>query len=511
MRFMLFIFLLFLAYSTTAQSNVQLEIEHFSTPKIANATLDTNLFNIWEKRVIQTCESFFLLEKGNMDIVVVVVLPKENPTRIKVSSRPQLPAAKAKGLEHRLLSLSRPPYSALVDYSFVIQAKINAGCDNPQLKFLPQVLMPDEKIQVEYEAADLETKIKLTKEWVISEVIPIISYYQVYPQNKSTAVQKMGDYLLTKEYLRLLPADLTTQNEYYWRAINDVESGDGLIFLSKIFMHIVHDEFDLAKRFLSLGTALPEEDSLINYYYTQLEFRLDWLFDDLKNEILKGKSWQQQGDYHGAELHFEEVLKVMPKSAELLFEKYYSHSLLISHRSPEEIIDLWKECSEKVYAADPLFAMNIATKNKEEMYYLSLRHELTQILRDKNSVKKNLLKFADNALDLKVYGVAAEVYSAILRKYRDKYPDRDIEAYYLYCMNELGLIPKNYEEDITKERFKKIEKDRKKIMDNNPLMRRYKNTNTKNKNRKDQGKTKTGKKKKTNKPKMIKRKKPKVK
>ena len=484
MRFVCFTLLLFSTLNIWAQNTVELEVEYFTDQKVADASMDTALLNVWHQRVMQTCENILRLERTNHDVMILVTLPKGKPANIEISSRTRIDSFKILSLEKRISLLSSPPRSKLADYSYLIKAKVNKGCQNPQLKFLPQVFLPYEKIFIEYEAANLQEKINLLQTWTREQVMPVLVFHQSASQHYSLDVHKMGEYLQTEEYLRQKPEALTTQNEVYWRAMNATERGDGIVYLSKVFMHIAAGDFDLAKRYMLLGTALPEKNSLVTYYYKQLDFRMEWLFDDLRNEILKGKARQQDEDFHGAELYFDDILSKMPKSAELNFEKYYSHSLLSSHRPPEEIIALWKTCKEKVFDCDPLFAFNVPAKSREEVYYLSLRQELKNMLEDKANVRNNMLAFADYAFDLKDYGIASHIYFTIIKNIKDQFPDRDVEAYYLFCMNEVRHLPQQYETEIIKNRLKKVRKERAEVMANSLLFTNSKAGNTKLENNK---------------------------
>jgi len=489
MRISLLAIFLLITNVVVAQTTVELTVEELTDPKVTVATIDTGYLNIWKDRVVKTTNHYLRLLRTGNDVRILVTFPKGKPTEIEVSARPQINEFKVKGLINRLSALSRPPRSRLTDYAFLITGKVNGGSRNAQLKFLPEIYLPDEKVRIKYEAADFAGKINLMQTWVQEEVIPVLAFYQSEDMTKLEGVRAMGKLLETDAFLRKSTRELTVKNPDYWQATAEVPKGDGMIVLSKICMHIVNGEFDLAKRYLYLAQAFPEQNSMATYYYKQLNFRMEWLFDDLRSKILKGKAWQQEGDYHGAQLHFEEILRTMPKSAEATFERYYSRSLLISHRPPEEIIDLWKECKEKVFARDPLYAMNIPAKSSQELYELNLRHELRQMLEDKANISKNLVKFADYALDLKAYGLAAQMYWMILMHIPEDeaVKGRDVEAYYLYCLNKLGGADNlsHYETDVVKGKFRKIEKQRKEAMKANPIFTKGKGDNKKNRKKKN--------------------------
>jgi hypothetical protein len=86
------------------------------------------------------------------------------------------------------------------------------------------------------------------------------------------------------------------------------------------------------------------------------------------------------------------------------------------------------------------------------------------------------LEYADIALDLEVYGFAAHMYWLIIGNKPDAFPDRDILAHYLYCLEKLGDTDniRTFEEEYTRQKFKKIERERKQAMENSPVYNRSK-------------------------------------
>ncbi|CAA6828634.1 MAG: Unknown protein [uncultured Aureispira sp.] len=469
-----------------AQTAVDIEVEHFTDDMVTVATLDTNFLYTWNERVLASVKAFLSLEKGNHDVLILVTMPKGKPAFVEVSSRPQLKKETTDHLIRRIESLSRPPRSTLTEYAYLITASVGKGCEDPQLKFLPKVALPEEKVRAKYEAADLPGKIKLFQNWVIEDVIPVLAYYEDTFRTELRGVNSIGDILSNKAFDSISSNKLTIENSEYWRATMEVGSGDGLVILSKISIHIAKGEFDLAKRYLNVAQAFPEQNSMALNFYKQFDFRMEWLYDDVREQIRVGKKMQVEGDFEGAALHFEAEIDKFPKSADFNFEKYYSRSLLISEHDPEYIIKLWKDCKEAVYACDPLYNMNVPAKNSKDLYLMSKRHEINLLFDNQVRISENILEYADIALDLEVYGFAAHMYWLIIGNKPDAFPDRDILAHYLYCLEKLGDTEniRTFEEEYTRQKFKKIERERKEAMENSPVYSRSKGIQNKNNKRK---------------------------
>ena len=103
------------------------------------------------------------------------------------------------------------------------------------------------------------------------------------------------------------------------------------------------------------------------------------------------------------------------------------------------------------------------------------------------SIQQNILEYADIALDLKVYGFAAHMYWLILQNKPDDFPQRDILAHYLYCLEKLGDTEflHRYESEYSRQKSRKIEKDRKKVMESSPEFMRSKGIKPKDKKKKN--------------------------
>ncbi len=477
MRLGLLLCTLFFCSSVTswAQNDVELKTEYFTDDMVTVATLDTNYLYPWNERVHASIKAFLSLEKGNHDVIILITMPKGRAAFVEVSSRPQLKKETTDHLIRRIEALSRPPRSKLTEYAYMVEAKVGRGCTDPQLKFLPKVALPEEKVAAKFEAADLRGKIELFRSWVLEDVVPVLSYYEDTNRTKLKGVNAIGQLLDTKEFLRNGSSnEITINNPDYWQANMEIESGNGLILLSKIAIHIAKKEFDLAKRYLEIAQAFPEQNSMALNFYNQLNFRMEWLFDDIKAEVRKGKKLQVEGDFEGARLHYQDLLRVFPQSAAFNYELYYSRSLLYSDGEPEDIMELWKECKEVVYACDPLFNMNIPAKNSKDLYLMSKRHEINYLFDNQMRIDENILEYADIALDLEVYGFAAHLYWLILDNKPDEFPKRDILAHYLYCLEKLGDTEniQKFEADYNRSKFKKIEKERKKAMESSPVYNR---------------------------------------
>ena len=109
-------------------------------------------------------------------------------------------------------------------------------------------------------------------------------------------------------------------------------------------------------------------------------------------------------------------------------------------------------------------------QGQEETYRLVLRLEINSLFKDRDKAAKDLLRYADIARDLDVYGFAAMVYWNILTAVKpEDYAGREPLEDFLYCLEQLGVktIKENFRGDHAAA-FARIKAERKKRVEAGP-------------------------------------------
>lgn len=461
----------------SAQSKVHLQATFFTDDRVTKISVDTHRLQLWNERVFNTVESYFKTDKENRDVRVLVTLKRNEPRAfVEISARPALDEAKYLQL---LELIHRQPYkvsSKLADYAYLVEVKVNNGCINVQQKYSPEISLPDEKVQIEYEASDLSGKAKLFKEWTASQVMPVVTHYIKNMPEHKIGVKAYARIFEAEDYFIKPVVELTEKSSDYWRANMEMPSGDNLVLLSRICMHIQKNEFELAQRYLNIAKAFVVDTALSNVFYKQMDFRMNWMLEDLGSEIANADMYHQEGEFESAIDYYDALLTILPRSPRLFNNKYYVASLLLMEAAPEEIIQHWQEAEGKVYACDPLFTLNKQANDSEEFYYLSRRQAIRTLFRNPAKQMDDLLTYAHIAFDLKAYGFAAQLYWLFLSHHQDGLNNKDILAYYLFSLKEMGDEENinNFEDDYVRQKYKKILKERRKAMEASPVYMRSK-------------------------------------
>lgn len=468
-------FLLFLLTSTlslNAQSDVELQIQLITPDIIAEATLDQEPFFDWIKTINDEVETFLKKEKGDKEVIVMITLHKEKDASIKIGSRPEMSGASLEKLAKKIESV-KSPRTKIVDYSLAIMANVNDGCKS-DMDFVPKVLAPDEESFSTFHELGLKGKKVAIEQWVQTEIIPVLAHFESIVDPQFAGVLAMGE-VLNGDFLKKEVVTLTDDNPSYWRAMAEMSIGNQLIPFTKACLHVANGEFDKANRLLTVIELFSDEKSLPAVYQKELMTKLDLFSRDLSKEIEKGIEMHDKGKYDDAVKHYKKLLKIVPNSAWLNYELYFSQTGDLASMDLEDGNKLWNESKKKIYECDPLYSISARATNGKEAYEIVLRQKVQGLFKSNENMKADLIKYADIALDLEDYAFAGQMYWWIVSHLKQEdYAERNMLAHFLYCLDKLGEteLKKNFNEGITDE-FPKIEAERKSIMEENFMYKAF--------------------------------------
>lgn len=458
MKKILFLISILFSLVGVGQSNVELQIILLESDLVSKAALNQDEFVNWVQKINTEIENHYKEDTEDKEIMLLISLFKDKDPVIEIGSKPELDKSNNKLLLERIATCGTQK-SKNVDYALAIGVKVNKGCSK-EMDFMPKILFPGEKDYMEFEELSLvEKKISL-QNWVNEQVIPLIEYYEINVDEAFQGVYGVGKIIAQKTYLNKDVEALTSQNSTYWRGVLEMEGGNQLIPFTKACMHIVNGEFDKAKSLLFLIGFFSSEGTLPDMYATPINSKLEIIDKELKVQINEGIALHDQGKYKKAVKHYKALLKDFPKSAWLRYELYFSETADLS--SDDELIEEWKKAKEVIYANDPMYYMDVRATNGKEAYLLFKRQEIATLFKSQENLKSDFVKYADIALDLGNYGVAAQVYWLVFSYFeKEIYDNRNILAHFLYCLDKLGdtSLKENFEGDFPAE-FEKIDEEK---------------------------------------------------
>lgn len=332
----------------------------------------------------------------------------------------------------------------------------------------------NDQIIQDYENATLKQKFELNKTYAIKEVLPVLSGYQTIVEDKFAGVKNFGNLVTKTNFLEQQDIiKLTSNNSDFWRAIMEMESGNQLIPVTKIFMLISQGEFDYAIKYIEIVKMFSESETYADKYLEELSNRLDLFNKQLNTEIEKGIAEHDKGNFEKAISIYSEILIQYPNSAWTNFELFYSQSELNKKNGNEKLnsIDNWNKKKNDILDHNPFYGLPISSQNSEDAYLLFRRNSIGRLFKDKNERLNDIYKYADIAMDLKIYDFAAQLFWFSFSHSKN---NEDAIYKYLYCIEKLGVtnLKQNFKGNFEKE-FRNIEKEKEKEMTKNEIYKSY--------------------------------------
>ena len=458
-KIILFIFTFsLLAINLAAQTEPEFAIALLENDNIAEVNVDQDVFIESLTKVSDLAKEEFADIDPSQKIGLLIISHKEKNPTIELHSNPELSEAKKQEFLAKLKPLATSK-TKIVDFPLLIL--INSKFEEFRSDF-EDLVPPAEQRATEYQNASLIEKYELNKSFA-QEVLKVLSAYQTKVDAQFVGVRNMGTLFAKTDFSK--EQDISTlidENAGYWRATLEMNVGNQLFPISKIFALTSQGEFDYAIKYIEMIQIVSDPKSVANGYMAELKDRLDGFNSEISDRIKAGIAHHDGGKYQKAIDTYKEILSEYPNSAWTKYELYYSTNAMNSKDMEVGDRSYWDEAKVGIYKSNPLYNMDVRASNGREAYLLFRRLSISELFKDPNKRLSDIYEYADIALDLGVYDFAAQLYwiSATYDK-----ADNNALNKFLYCLEKLGVtdLKSNFKGDFDKE-FSKIEKEMEKKM-----------------------------------------------
>ncbi len=470
-QFIAFLLITLFTSIASAKSKVEVEIELMTSDLIGEVILDKEPFYAYLKLLKADIEAAMANEKGNKDLAVVITIHSNKQATIIMGARPALKASNYSALEKKMAT-HVSPQTKFSEYSLMFRVTINEGCGCED-RFTPDLVMPYTAKMINFNSLSLVDKQAEIQQWIKSDVLPLIVHYESNVDTVYLGVLAMGSELNNHAYLGKEVKNLTDFNPNYWRATMEMSLGNQLIPFTKVCLLLANGQFDEANRLLYVINFFYDDKTLPAKFDREINDKLQSFFDQLGIEIQKGIALHDKGKYAEAMEHYDTLLKNFPNSAWLNYEMYFSRSAISGDLdvSGED----WKDAQKTIYACDPMYPINPQAKSGKEGYLLFRRREISDLFSSAESVRADIVTYADIALDLENYSFAGQIYWLVFSHLKEEdFAERNILAHYLYCLDKLGDTSniENFDGDYQAE-FAQIEAERIALMKNSEMYKAF--------------------------------------
>jgi hypothetical protein len=473
-RLSLVYFLFVVVLGVRAQDSAKYSLQLLAPEMIMTPNLDIDGFGDWFQGAKEALDPIFAgADQPKRGVGVLVTFHAQGAVTIGVTAKPKLDEGQRQAILKGLQSV-KPYNTKHYDFSMLLWVEVNGGEVLSLEGMEPELEFPQEQKHAAYQAMDLKGKVLAFQQFAREELIPVAAYHEGIVDPKFAGVKAVGQLLEKGKYLGGKVEAMTSENFDYWRATVEMQQGIQLIPFTKMAMLIAEGQFGWAERYFLLIKLFSDKSSLPALYREELEFLFDGFGTELQQQVNAGIALHDDGKYAEAIAHYQSLLQVCPKSAWVKYELYFSKDAQ-SVKAGAEPGEGWAAAKQGVYACDPLYPMDAKASSGREGYLLSKRMQLGELFKKQGQLKQDLVAYADIAMTLGEYGYAAQLYWLFnLHFSKSDYQNRNIIAYFLYCLDKLGVdgMEENFEGNFEKE-FKKIDDQRQKEMESNAMYKSF--------------------------------------
>lgn len=472
MKFIIFILILVCGNAFSQENETELMINLLSNDRIADVNIEQDKFIKSIAKISDYCKLNFNELPKTQKIGILVIVHKLGKPTYKVFSDPKINIT-LKNKTIKELNELEIENTKLVDFPIFIS--INSK-NNGKITDFKDFISPSELKLTEYKNADLQTKIKLNKEYAINEILPILSAYQVIVDEQFAGVKGFGELIKKTNFNKKQDIQkITSLNNSYWRATLEMDKGNQLIPITKIYTLISQGEFDYAKKYIEILRSFSDPKTISEEYLENLNYRLNLFNQNLEKEIHKGIVEHDKGKYQKAIDIYKDILMIYPNSSWTLYEKYYSENALKLKKETVSLEDKkdWDYAKIEIYEHNPLYNMDVRASNGKEGYLLFRRQEISSLFKNKDEKLSDIFKYAEIASDLGIYDFAAQLFW-LTATFDNENSEKSINNF-LYCLEKLGNteLKSNFKGDF-KKIFKQIEKEKQSKMEKSSIYKSMK-------------------------------------
>jgi hypothetical protein len=439
---------------------------------IVQISIDTDPLVQWVKPVIAALESRFRDESRRRTVVIQVTLHPDRAAELEVAGQPAASDNEVKDLL-RAADAKTAPRSKVVDCTFRLVAKINGGHPDEKLPLSPRLETPDERRFNAFQAASAPEKLQWMRRWARTEALPVLAASAASADARFKGVRDLGK-AIGKLDLES-PIDVTALSDRspsYWRAMLEMAPGDPFIAATRVALHAANGEIDQARRYSAVSTFFDARKTASSRLLGEARAMMGFFYKDVESRISQGIALNDKGRFAEAMTIYDGVLKDYPGSAWSHYERTQTRmAMAVKEGKPiEQGLADWPKTRDAILACDPLYEMMANSEGADGIFRLTRRVEIKSLFKDRSKAGKDLVRYADIARDLDVYGFAAMLYWNILTAVKpEDYDRRELLEDFLYCLEELGVkdLKENFRGDHTAA-FARIKADRQKRVEAGP-------------------------------------------
>lgn len=432
---------------------VKMEVQFLNSEALGEVNLNQEEFISYGKALNDSLESMAAKVPGRHDLYVTQTLHYDQPATVLLFCRPALSGALAQRLQARLAAIPSP-LSRFVDYSLLFKAVVRGGAADAKAAFVPELQLPEQREQVAFKQLDLAGQYRYIRQWAARQALPVLAAFETKVEDKFAGVKGMGKLVAGTDATRPLDvAALTDRNNDYWRGCLEMSRGNQLLPLTKVMLYAAQGEFDRADLYLKLLDPVSDPKAAPTQLAQELHWHIAQFTEGVNAEIQQGIALHDAGKYDQAQAQYSRLLATYPASAWANYERFLTERAATLKKGSVDSAQ-WHRAAAVVYSHNPMYPQSAQASSAKEGYQLLKRMRLTELFKDKTKFAADYAEYANIALRLGEYGLAAQLDWVLFSLFSDKKAGDDARlADFLYCLDKLGNqeIRENFKGDFPKQ------------------------------------------------------------
>lgn len=438
-------------------------------------TIDTEPVAAWLKPVIAAVEARFPKEAGRKAIVVQVTLHHDGPAEVELAGDPALSEEDVKALRS-VADPAKAPRSKVATCSFRVVARDQEGNPDELPGLTPALKGPYQRLLERVRSAPTREGLGLLKGWAVTEALPLLAASARDAEAKYAGVRGLGAALTKALADPKAPPSveaLATKNPDFWRATVEMQRGNPLAPAVETSLLIAAGRVEWAQQVAAAAGFFDARKSgssaLLGFGRTLAEAYLKGVND----RIVKAIALHDAGQLDEALAALDAVLKDDPDSAWAVYERFHTRRVMRMKAKGAGGLtqpDLWPEARARIIRSNPLYQTMGEANGREGLFDLTRRAALAGLFKDPQAAAKDIIAYADVALDLGAFDMAAMLYWSIATNIESKvYDNRPLLETFLYALDRLGVndLKGNFKGDHAAA-FAAIEADRRRRVEGDP-------------------------------------------
>lgn len=334
----------------------------------------------------------------------------------------------------------------------------------------PALKTPRERLLGRVQSATTREGLELLKRWAVQESLPLLAASANQAEAKYAGVRKLGKTLanaLADPKTPLSVEVLATKNSDFWRATLEMQQGNPLAPAVETSLLIAEGQVEWAQQVSAMAGMFDARQSgasdLLGFGRALAEAYLQGVND----RIRKGIALHDGGKFAEALAAYDAVLKDDPRAAWAVYERFHTERVMKMTAGAGGGLgaaDLWPATRARILGSNPLYQSMGEARGQEGFFDLTRRMALAGLWKDPKRSVNDAITYADIALDLEAFDMAAMLYWSILTRIKPKdYDNRPLLESFLYALERLGVkdLKVNFRGDHAAA-FAAIEADRRK-------------------------------------------------